>query len=455
MILHTSQIEWFNTRFETTDTIVLPILTDCQKHPLNNTLSALYVRFLDNDDVIIVPVNHSETLPVDIKFVSNGGTGKRYTINKKSLLHSIPLDNVIDINFLKYVNGYDLDDYSVLDTRAHAFVKQKNRNVHNINRIIPLLKHVEQMDVLSSKMKQTIATYEKNSTLESFVFLNDISTNVLSIIERCGLFVDTSLFKERFGEEQLIHISPENLVYSEYNLYTTTGRPSNRYGGINFAAMNKGDSTREIFTSRFGTDGFLVQFDYDAYHLRLIADLIDYKNLVGNVHEHFGQYYFSTNEKLTQEQYEESKRISFSLLYGGIRPEYMTIPFFKQVDGLIHALWNKFMSEGKINSMIGNKVIRKDVYHDMNPQKLFNYFIQLHETETNMLNLNQTLLLFTNMKSKPVLYTYDSLLIDFCTEDGIELVNTIKNSLESGGKFPTKVFGGKNYHSLVNITNKF
>ena len=28
----------------------------------------------------------------------------------------------------------------------------------------------------------------------------------------------------------------EKIVYSEYNPYTSTGRPSNRFGGMNFAA---------------------------------------------------------------------------------------------------------------------------------------------------------------------------------------------------------------------------
>ena len=54
----------------------------------------------------------------------------------------------------------------------------------------------------------------------------------------------------------------KGLVFSEYNLYTSTGRPSNRYGGVNFPALKKEDGTRESFTSRY-EKGSLVSYDYD------------------------------------------------------------------------------------------------------------------------------------------------------------------------------------------------
>ena len=67
----------------------------------------------------------------------------------------------------------------------------------------------------------------------------------------------------------------DDMIFSEYNLFTTTGRPSNRFGGVNFAALNKSDGSRKHFISRF-EDGVLLEFDFDAYHLRLIGKLVDY-----------------------------------------------------------------------------------------------------------------------------------------------------------------------------------
>ena len=82
----------------------------------------------------------------------------------------------------------------------------------------------------------------------------------------------------------------EKIIYSEYNPYTSTGRPSNRFGGLNFAALNKSDGSRKQFISRF-SNGVLVEMDFDAYHLRLIADKIGYDFPSGSVHEHMSKFY--------------------------------------------------------------------------------------------------------------------------------------------------------------------
>ena len=79
------------------------------------------------------------------------------------------------------------------------------------------------------------------------------------------------------------------MVYSEYNPYTATGHASNRFGGLNFAALNKKMGSRKQFISRFGKDGMLVEMDYDAYHLRLIGVVMSYEFPEGSVHEHMAR----------------------------------------------------------------------------------------------------------------------------------------------------------------------
>jgi hypothetical protein len=56
-------------------------------------------------------------------------------------------------------------------------------------------------------------------------------------------------------------------LYSQYNLWTTTGRPSNSFGSVNFAALPP--EKRKGFVAE---NDSLIEFDFDAYHLRLIAD---------------------------------------------------------------------------------------------------------------------------------------------------------------------------------------
>ena len=91
----------------------------------------------------------------------------------------------------------------------------------------------------------------------------------------------------------------------------------------------------------------------------------------------------------------------------------------------------------------------------MNPNKLFNYKIQLLETENNMKILETLLPEISDYRSRLVLYNYDSFLFDFdYKEDGMEFLNKVKTILESNGKFPTKVSMGDNYHKMKDITGK-
>ena len=49
----------------------------------------------------------------------------------------------------------------------------------------------------------------------------------------------------------------------------------------------------------------------------------------------------------------------------------------------------------------------------------------------------------------------DSFLFDFNTKDGLEFLNMVKETIESGGKYPVKVSKGVNYHEMQDITEKF
>ena len=91
----------------------------------------------------------------------------------------------------------------------------------------------------------------------------------------------------------------------------------------------------------------------------------------------------------------------------------------------------------------------------MNANKLFNYTIQLMETENNMKALSELIPKIKDYKSKLILYNYDSFLFDFNMEDGLDYLKKVKDILEQKGKFPLKVSWGLNYHEMKNITEKF
>ena len=56
-------------------------------------------------------------------------------------------------------------------------------------------------------------------------------------------------------------------------------------------------------------------------------------------------------------------------------------------------------------------------------------------------------------KSKLVLYNYDSVLIDFYMEDGLNFLKNVKDIMEDN-KFPTKVKYGTNYHEMKEMGGK-
>ena len=215
----------------------------------------------------------------------------------------------------------------------------------------------------------------------------------------------------------------DGMVYSEYNPYTATGRPSNRFGGLNFAALNKTDGSRKQFISRYGKEGMLVEMDYDAYHLRLIGEVVDYKFPKGSVHKHMAKSYGV--------DYEESKKLSFQYLYGGIPYEVSQLnAFFCKVEKYVDGVWESYKSKNFIESDIYNKRIYRKNLSDMNKNKVFNYLIQLMETENNMRMLAELIPKLEAYKSKLVLYSYDSFLFDFYLPDGIDFLYVMKETIE-------------------------
>ncbi len=415
-----SLLQDFLKTFKTEDCIVIPIQRDINKHPAKDKLSLLYVQTLKGKEFIL-PYNHSETLEIEIPDLVS--STKKYTFDSKKLNYFLNLENVIDVNLIHYMKkGYPLDVENIT-TNSHTYFNITHHRKKNINTIIPVLKHLEYCRELSTLLKDSIDSEHINLSYNDEILSN------LRYIEQNGLQTE------------------EGKLHSEYNIYTSTGRPSNRFGGTNFAALNKKDGSRKPFISRF-KNGVLVEMDFDAYHLRLIADKIGYEFPQGSVHEHMA--------KLYGVGYEEAKSLSFQYLYGYVPPEVIeTNEYFSRVNEYIDDLWTSYNSKEFIVSDIYNRRIYKKNLSDMNANKLFNYTIQLMETENNMKVLNRLIPKIEKFESRLVLYSYDSFLFDFNMADGLDYLKLIKGTLEQDEKYPVKVSWGLNYHEMKDITEKF
>ncbi len=188
----------------------------------------------------------------------------------------------------------------------------------------------------------------------------------------------------------------------------------------------------------------MLEFDFDAYHLRLISRLIDYELPSGSVHEYLGKYYFG-KDTLTPEEYQEAKKINFKILYGGIPKEFKNIEFFRLIGEFIEKLWHEWKSKSYVTTYLYKRRMTKERLGEMNPQKLFNYYIQAYETEHNITVIKRFKKVLDDKKTKVVLCTYDSFLFDFDISDGLETLHQIQSAMD----IPSKVSVGANYGTMV------
>lgn len=433
MVIVESHKEWeeFMLQFEENNSIVIPIQCDPNSHPLATELCLLYIKLLDGDlEEYILPFRHSDALNLEFKYIALTQTPKDvFTYDKKKLLHFVQWENVYDIQMNYYIARNKPLPVDEVTTSAHDYFYRTHYKTKNINCAIPIMKHIEWCREMVEKLKLGAIVGVKDDEGVCDIYNKDVLES-LHYIEKSGLQ------------------SLDGMVFSEYNPYTATGRPSNRFGGINFAALNKSDGSRKRFVSRFDDAGMLVEMDYDAYHLRLIGDVVDYKFPNGSVHKHMAKFYGVG--------YSEAKSLSFQYLYGYIPEDVLkSNPFFAKVQLYIDSIWSEYKSNNFIKSNIYSKKIYKRNLSDMNKNKVFNYLIQLMETESNMKMLTELIPKLDGYKSKLILYSYDSFLFDFHMDDGLDFINKVKGIVECKGKYPVKVAKGSNYHEMKDITGNF
>lgn len=321
---------------------------------------------------------------------------------------------------LSYIKTGKVPELETISTEAHRFYNKLYWNRPDIFDIIPKNKHIERLKLIEARLETfDITEYDK--------YISEIYENrILPLFES----IENNLLYTKNKPEK-----------SKYNLFTTTGRPSNSNGGINYAAINKDDGSRERFVSRYN-DGKLVEMDFDAYHIRLIGSLINYKLPSTSVHEYFAKQFYGV-ENVTKEEYAQSKAMSFQVLYGGVPKELETIEYFSKTKAYIFKLWDTYNYKGYIETPIFKRRLYKANYSDMNPQKLFNYLIQAFETESNICTMEKIMKFLEGKDTKLILYTYDAFLFDVPSSE-LKIIKEIKNIMD----YPIKIHCGKNYNDM-------
>jgi hypothetical protein len=419
------ELNELSVKLETEASIWYPMWVDNDKHPNNTHISFIFVR--TQSDKYILPQQHTDALLLSNEQICGvlNTIGEKWVFQKKKLLQSFTdvregLNDVDTAYFLKH--GETIDYSQPIQHLVAPFIHKGYKE--DIIQSIPILKLCESIEPeLKKCWRQKSKTYN---------WYNDIFIPTLARIEQMGIRVDREKFIDRWPQASK-HISSDNLVFTEYNPFTVTGRPSNRHGGVNYAALNKTDGSRECFVA----DGIYLQMDYNAYHPRLIGKLIKFDMPEGNVHEWLAEQYGC--------DVNEGKGITFRLLYGGIDDDFRQIPYLNAVADWIEELWMETQKRGFLQTP--HRIIPLDWIEQPNPQKIFNYLLQAVETEMNVDKMKRILDYIEGSGITFDLYTYDSFLFDVPTDVDKNMIRGLKEIIEDGG-FPIKASWGLDYGKL-------
>jgi hypothetical protein len=401
---------------------------DFRYHPAECDPIVVTIKY--NSEVYNIVLDHteSESWPkrndIDLQDLSKV---KRFFVDDaKEFYHLTGLKNCYDSKLLSYFNNEKLEKPVLPYVFEHLGASKKQ----GINRLVPLTKVIQY-----SESKLNTISQPKNITKPYLKYNKSLKT--FAALEKSGLKITMGPFKRVFKN---------GYAYSNFNILTTTGRPSNTFRGINLGALNKNDDTRNQIVTRH-KPGMLVEFDYDAYHLRLLAKILKY-DVPSDVSLH--QYFADT---IYKSSYDEAKRISWQILYGNVKVTEKENPFFYKVDKMSDALWGYFKKHKHFKSHIYRRQFASSNVPDANKNKVLNYFIQSYETEQNIETIRKIQDFLKSRSTNMIFYTYDSFLFDLDRTEGLEVILRLKKILNAGS-FPVKVKAGLNYGEMQDITER-
>ena len=401
--------------------LLVPVWSSHKAHPLGNRISFIYYR--NGSDDGIINLNHIDANKLN-----------KFDIAKLIGDNTIVLDS-------RYISnlGYDyewlyFEEYGtpfLFNEFAEGVYRGYRREFEELNDCIPLMKWYELLKTIPSLNGKSEVNKKYSSSIRT-----------LGRLEGAGVKVDRKKFIDSFNYPEQ-YLRKNDIVYTQYNPYTITGRPSNRHMSVNYSALNKSDGSRESFVSRF-PGGTLLQFDYESYHIRIIGKMVGYQFPEGETaHEHLAKYYGVSTE--------ESKALSFRYLYGGLDDFARGIPFFQQTDVWIRDVYQKFIISGKLTTPLFKREIHFSRIEGATEQKIFNYLLQALETEVNYMKIGQLWEKLEGKMSRPILYTYDALLFDVHPAERDDIIRIVKGVLEPPC-FPVRIYEGTNYADLEVIS---
>jgi hypothetical protein len=427
---------------------IIPIFNGV--HPVSTFPSIIFIKNISSGKIYYYAFNHPDSNPnskvkeLFEKFIKNH-PNKKWVVDKKTTYQLFPMLNLMDVNLWMFFKNSKILELYEYETSAHKLVSRNTPAGESINKIIPLMKHLEFFNNLCEDISTVISDFILD---DGFKIMNDIIIPTLGEMEHTGIYVDKEKFNARFKSFP----NTLGLVYSQYNIYTNTGRPSNRYGGVNYAALNSKDKSRECFISRFGENGKVVVIDYSAFHPRIICKLINYNIPINvNIYEYLAKLYFG-KQNIDDIDIREAKNITFRQLYGEIENKYHHIKYLANLKQYIDEQWLFFIKNGYVLTPFFKRKITSEHIQDPNPSKVFNYILQAAEGEIAIPKIKEIQEYLVGRKTKAILYTYDAVIYDFHKDDEFKTLNEIRRIMSYNGTYDMKTYIGSSYNDVKQIS---
>jgi len=417
-------------------------------HPVISTSSLLFIRNILTGKTYYYSFNHPDSKPCNLLFdeIIRKSSNRKWALDKKAFDQMFRgVSNTLDANALAWMCGEDVLELSEYDTPAHYLIRKNAAGHERLNLVIPLMKHKEMFDDLANDLSELIKDFSPDSTFTRF---NDLIIGTLGDLETQGISVDPTLFRERYKQEPEIN----NMVHSQYNVYTSTGRPSNSFNGVNYAALNQSDGTRKCFRSRYGADGCMAVLDYTSFHPRIVSHMVKHEvPLDVDIYAYLAKLYFHKKD-VDETDVKNSKSLTFRQFYGGIEDKYLHIKYLANIKSFTEEQWELFNTRGYVETPFFKRRITSKHISEPNPPKVFNYILQATEGELSIPKVKSVLAHLVGKQTKAVLYTYDAILYDFYKPEGMKLLRELKSIMSFDGRFPMKAYIGETYNDMKLIT---
>jgi len=418
------------------------IPTNPNYHPALQDISLIYIRGINSHKGYILCINHSESFSIDKRDIINrlSPLNKIYVLDKKSFLHHvspfISSDIIYDISLYNSLfsiqNEININQFETkveVDFNSKYFDKEPSI-------IIPISKHYEKWENTYDYLEPLIS---KITPYNSYNLINNIALYMFYNIEKEGIHLDKKSFIKHFGDIRNPQFNiKKGKIFTQYNFNTITGRPSNRFNNINFAALNKKNNERESFIPR--NDKF-IEIDFNAYHPNIISRMVGYEyNTSLDFYNELAKNFPNSNPG-------NIKELVFQQLYGVINEKYANKPFFKETYKFSMEKWEHFIKGEPIQNNELGKIFTNEIIENPTPAKLLNYLVQNNETIYNIIQFNKIFKMLEEADSKIILYTFDSLLIDVCNDEE----ETIREGIREILKFNYSTKVGENYNEMEKI----